>query len=173
MKLPARILPMILLLASLACLSGLSPAPTQTSLPLPTVAAGTRQYTLVRVTRADGALADVLRAQVGKAKSAFRRPFVELDATWCPPCQAIRQSLDSGDPRMVDAFAGTYIVQMDVDEWGNSLGGTGFDASAIPAYYELDQFGRPTGRMITGAAWGDNIPENMAPPLKAFFRASK
>ena len=73
---------------------------------------------------------------------------------------------------MVDAFAGTYIVQVDVDEWGPSLAGTGFDASAIPAYYELDWSGKPTGRMITGAAWGNNIPENMAPPLRAFFRAA-
>jgi hypothetical protein len=42
----------------------------------------------------------------------------------------------------------------------------------IPAFYELGEDGKPTGRMITGAAWGEDIPENIAPPMKAFFEGN-
>ena len=41
--------------------------------------------------------------------------------------------------------------------------------NAIPVFYKLDANGKPTGDKIDGGAWGDNIPDNMAPPLKAFF----
>jgi hypothetical protein len=36
-------------------------------------------------------------------------------------------------------------------------------------FFKLDASGKPTGDRIDGGAWGDNVPENMAPPLKAFF----
>jgi thiol:disulfide interchange protein len=136
------------------------------------VSSAARQFTIVRLSPSDGALRDLLIAEAHKAGAARRHPFVELDATWCPPCQAIRESLDAGDARMVDAFAGTYIVQLDVDQWQNDLLGAGFNPPGIPAYFELDANGKSTGRMITGDAWGDNIPENMAPPLKTFFQAA-
>jgi hypothetical protein len=70
---------------------------------------------------------------------------------------------------MVDAFMGMYIIQADVDEWG--FPPTGWDFKYIPVYFALDRDGIPTGAMIDGGAWGDNIPVNMAPPLKAFFES--
>jgi hypothetical protein len=70
---------------------------------------------------------------------------------------------------MVDAFAGTYIIQADVDDWGFPPKGWSFDA--IPIFYGLDPDGKPTRQVIDGNAWGDNIPENMAPPLKTFFES--
>jgi hypothetical protein len=36
----------------------------------------------------------------------------------------------------------------------------------------LDEKGITTGRMITGAAWGEDIPENIAPPMKTFFEGN-
>jgi hypothetical protein len=70
---------------------------------------------------------------------------------------------------MVDAFAGTYIIKLDIDYWGEKLTGTDLYVPGIPAFYELGADGTPTGRMITGAAWGEDIPANIAPPMKAFF----
>ena len=75
---------------------------------------------------------------------------------------------------MIEAFTGTYIAQMNVDSWGwgDQLGYLGFDFNAIPVFYALDEQGLPTGAVIDGGAWGENIPENMAPPLNEFFRSS-
>ncbi len=74
---------------------------------------------------------------------------------------------------MIDAFTGTYIIKLDFDYWNPKLSKTGFYVPGIPAFYEIDTDGKPTGRMITGAAWGEDIPENQAPPLKRFFNGAE
>ena len=125
------------------------------------------KFTLVRFATADGQLGDLLKAEAQKAKEAGRTPFVEFYADWCGPCQALRKSLS--DQRMIEAFKGTYIIQLNLDEWQPQLGGAGFNVFGIPAFYAIDGEGKPTGRMITGGAWGEDIPENMAPPLGDFF----
>jgi hypothetical protein len=95
---------------------------------------------------------------------------VEFDATWCPPCKAIDQRLKEKNKLMVAAYAGTYIIKLDVDEWG--WGGStlhDFNFDGIPVYFKLDAHGKPTGETVDGNAWGDNIPENMAPVMNRFF----
>jgi thiol-disulfide isomerase/thioredoxin len=115
----------------------------------------------------EGDLAGVLAAHAGRAGELGLHPFVEFSATWCPSCVALAESLD--DPRMVDAFHGIYLIRLDYDEWERSLPGTDFRVVGVPTFYEVDASGLPTGRMLTGAAWGEDIVENMAPVLKDFF----
>lgn len=129
------------------------------------------KFTLVRLKASDGQLEPLLKAEVQKAKQQKRQPFVEFYADWCPPCQALRQNLS--DPRMIEAFEGTYIIQLNLDEWKGQLSQTDFVVPGIPMFFEIDEAGKPTGRVITGGAWGEDIPENMAPPLKSFFRGER
>ena len=125
------------------------------------------KFTIVRVEKGNGKLEDVLRVEAQKAVDMGRHPYVEFYADWCPPCNALRESIN--DERMIEAFEGTYIIQLDLDEWEQKLSGTGFRVVGIPAFYEIDADGKPTGRMITGAAWGEDVPENIVPPMKEFF----
>ena len=74
------------------------------------------------------------------------------------------------DERMKQAFAGTYIIRMNHDHWSPKLAGTGLESTSIPVFFDLDDQGKPTGRKIDGGAWGENTPENMAPPLRAYFQ---
>jgi thiol-disulfide isomerase/thioredoxin len=136
--------------------------------PAATLGAG---FTIVRVVPADGNLNDQLAAEAAKAELLGQDAYVEFDATWCPSCKAIETSLEDGNDLMVDAFQGVYIVRADVDAWENDLEGTGFEFEAIPIFFAVDDQGRPTGEWIDGDAWGENIPENMAPPLKEFFQS--
>ncbi|MCG2785575.1 MAG: hypothetical protein L6461_10765 [Anaerolineae bacterium] len=70
---------------------------------------------------------------------------------------------------MLNAFEGIYLIRVDVDLWGWGDESLGFDVSAIPIFFKIDPQGQPTGEIIDGNAWGENIPENIAPPLSAFF----
>ena len=76
---------------------------------------------------------------------------------------------------MRDAFTGTYIIRLDVHDWGapgteSLLEGSGIALNQCPVFFAIDADGAASGRKIGGGAWEANIPCNMAPPLKAFFQ---
>lgn len=116
-----------------------------------------------------GKLVGLLEREVKAAAEAHRVPFLQITAEWCGPCKKLRASL--GDPLMQDAFAGTYIIRVDADAWTTQLKQAGFDTAAIPVFFAVDATAHPTGARIDGGAWGEDIPANMAPPLKRFFGA--
>jgi thiol:disulfide interchange protein len=134
------------------------------------LASSTKPFVIVRITKANGSLMTQLASEAQKAKTLGFAPFIEFDATWCPPCQAIEKSIKAKDPLTVQALQGVYLIRADVDEWG-SENGKDFTFDAIPVYYQLDENGNPTGAVIDGGAWGEDIPENFAPVLDAFFHS--
>lgn len=125
------------------------------------------RYRSVEIKPSDGDLADLLIIEIQKAKSLNLTPFVQFYADWCKPCRLLRSSMT--DPLMIDAFKGTYIIKLNADSCDKKLRGTGFHPGTIPVFYSIDENGWPTGKSINGGAWGENIPKNMAPPLKQFF----
>ncbi len=114
---------------------------------------------------------DLQRTLQSSARLAVTKgflPVLYVGRTNCEPCESLKGSLD--DPRMQDAFAGTYVMEIDMDSAGAyRLTTAGININGIPAFFVLDADGRYHGSTITGAAWGDDIPENMAPPLTRFF----
>jgi thiol-disulfide isomerase/thioredoxin len=137
------------------------PTPQVESTPAPA-------FIIVRIHKTGGDLNSQLASEVKIAESYGLIPFLEFDATWCPPCIAISESLDDKDPITMQAFAGTYIIRADVDEWGWGDEDK-FNFDGIPIYFRLDYEGNPTGAVVDGNAWGENIPENFAPVLDEFF----
>ena len=114
-----------------------------------------------------GALEALLQREVASAVELGKVPFVQITAEWCGPCKRLRVSL--GDPLMRDAFAGTDLIQVDFDAWEEPLKAAGFVNEGIPVIFAVDASARPTGEKIDGGAWGEDIPQNMAPPLGRFF----
>lgn len=114
-----------------------------------------------------GSLLDLLKKEVGRAKGKGLTPVVQMTATWCVPCRQLEGSM--GDAAMQDAFAGTYVIRLDLDAWKSQLADAGFTTGGVPAFFRLGDDGRPVA-MINGGAWAENIPKNMAPPLKWLFR---
>ena len=129
------------------------------------------RFQVVNLPLSEDPLPGILSEHAALAAKAGLDPYVELWAPWCGPCKKLEASMS--DPRMERAFAGVYLLRLDTVQWLPKLEGTDLDGSAIPVFYELDAQGSVTGRRITGGAWGEDIPENMAPPLDAFFHESK
>ena len=103
---------------------------------------------------------------LGQARELGQRPYVELWATWCTACKAMHAR--SGEPAMIEAFSGTYVMRVDVDQLGPEAVEAGYASTSIPAIYEVGEDGRATGHMIDARAWADN-PEAMVNALRAFF----
>ncbi|MFS8067023.1 MAG: TlpA family protein disulfide reductase [Byssovorax sp.] len=115
-----------------------------------------------------GGLPARLKAEIGKAVQKKLKPVVYIGATWCKPCVAIKKY--KKDPLMLDALEGTYVIDLDLDDWkAPDLTALGFNAGEVPHFYLVDGEGRSTGRTITSSVWKEDIPVNMAPKLKAFF----
>ncbi|RPJ22378.1 MAG: hypothetical protein EHM33_23685 [Chloroflexi bacterium] len=130
-------------------------------------------FTIVRLHPQDGDLKTMLAQEAQKASALGQMPVVEFDATWCGPCQAIDEGIKSKNELMLAAYSGTYIIKLDIDEWEATDGGLqDFRFDGIPVYFKLDVQGRPTGEVIDGNAWGENIPENIAPPMDKFFHGN-
>jgi thiol-disulfide isomerase/thioredoxin len=130
----------------------------------------TTGFTIVRLHPNEGNLNAMLADHVQKARALNQLPVVEFDATWCPPCQAIDRAIKGKDELMFKAYTGTYIIKLDVDEWGWNNGKVqDFRFEAIPVYFKLDAQGHQTGEVIDGGAWGEDIPQNIAPVMDRFF----
>jgi thiol:disulfide interchange protein len=109
--------------------------------------------------------------QAAGALAAGKRPFLYLHADWCAPCKAIQETRT--DPLMVKAFTGTHIIGLDIDHVpAAALTALGASVDSIPTFFAAGSDGRSTGRSISGGAWEEDIPANMAPPLAAFFAGS-
>ena len=132
------------------------------------------EFTIVRLHPQAGDLQSMLADESKKATALEQMPVVEFDATWCPPCIAIDTVIESRNELMLKAYAGTYIIKLDVDEWGWDNGGfQDFRFDGIPVYFKLDSQGHQTGEVIDGGAWGEDIPENIAPVMDEFFHGEQ
>lgn len=127
-------------------------------------------FTIVRLRPSDGDLQPLLAQEAQKAAALGQMPVVEFDATWCPPCLAIDRAIQEKNALILNAYKGTYIIKLDVDEWGwGDSNLHDFEFSGIPVYFKLDSEGKQTGEVIDGGAWGQDIPENIAPVMDQFF----
>ena len=97
-----------------------------------------------------------------------RKPYVMVYSNSCAPCVALRESLTT--PLMMEAFRGVHLIQLDNSIWGPQLEALGMKSGSFPRIHELSDNGQASPRVITGEAWGEDIPINMAPPLKTFLR---
>jgi thiol:disulfide interchange protein len=170
-KILFAIVPLILLACNFLFPASPKPDSAPSTLSTPqALDSSTASFVIVRIEKSNGSMMKQLAAEAQKANKLGLAPFIEFDATWCPPCQAVEKSIEDEDPLTMQALKGVYLVRADVDEWSGSIG-KDFNFDAIPVYYQLDENGNPTGAVIDGGAWGEDIPKNFAPVLDEFFHA--
>jgi thiol-disulfide isomerase/thioredoxin len=125
----------------------------------------TDPFVIIRINKASGNLMAQLAIESKKAGALGLSPFIEFEASWCPPCKAIDKSIKDKDPLTIKAFKGVYLIRADVDEWGWGDGNY-FEVGAIPIYYKLSGSGKPTGAVLDGGAWNEDIPKKFAPRVR-------
>jgi len=124
-------------------------------------------FNVVEVHPDSGNLRDLLREHSRRAEALNLKPFVELTADWCEPCQRLHQGMS--EAKMVEAFRGTYIIRVDTDLWGKDVGLAGMRSRSIPAFHALSPSGLAVGRSIDGESWTDTTSEVISPILGRFF----
>lgn len=140
---------------------GLKPGSTSTW-------SGSGALAQVELKLGEASLKDSLKAHFVTASSQGLKPYVMVYSDTCDPCVALRGSLE--DPLMAEAFRGVYLILLNQMAWGIHMDEVGMKSGSFPRIHEVTDNGQASLRVITGAAWGTDIPDNMAPPLQHFFR---
>lgn len=128
-------------------------------------------FTVVSLDPRRGELTTQLAAAAVVAAELHQRPYVELTSRVCAACHWLDHGL--GAPEVKRAFAGTYVIRIDVDRWPGRLEGTGLDSHSgpMPAFVALGDEGRPYGEWADPDDWRTDVPETAAVTLAAFFHA--
>jgi hypothetical protein len=126
-------------------------------------------YTVVNLRVGDGNLPVQLAKAAEHAAALGQEPYVELTSRWCRACHWMDHGLS--DPQLTRAFAGTYVVRVDVEQWDGRLEGSGLDyhTGPIPAFIALTDDGKPAGDWADARAWQSDVPQEAAPVLAQFF----
>ena len=113
-------------------------------------------------------LAKRLAHEHSVAAKQGRKPYVMVYSDACPPCVSLRNSLNTS--QMKEAFRGVHLILLDNEIWETHLDALGMKSGSFPRIHELTDNGQASPRVITGEAWDEDIPKNMAPPLQHFLR---
>jgi hypothetical protein len=110
-----------------------------------------------------------LSEAVGLAATLHQRPYVELTSRVCAACHWLEHGLTESSVKQ--AFAGTYVIRIDVDRWQGRLDGTGLDCHSgpMPAFVALGPQGRPFGEWADPDDWRTDVPQSAAATLAVFF----
>lgn len=123
----------------------------------------------VNLDPAEGALREQLMAKARAATKAGKRVYLEMWASWCPPCKKVHRVLTT--PDVAAELDGVLIIRVDTDRFDEELDPLGFTSRTIPAVYALDKLGRPSGRKLQGHKWKNEAQVRAA--LPAFLLANE
>ncbi len=141
------------------------PRPASTS----PIGAGTRSYGTLEVVDLDDtkSLGPQLAEVALRGNMTGRTVILQTYVRSSRECAAVAASLP--DIRMQKALANVTLVRVDIERFGEELRGMKVETASAPWFYTLDAHAKPTDA-ISAEAWGENIPENMAPALARFAR---
>jgi hypothetical protein len=126
-------------------------------------------FTVVDLDPRKGDATAQLSEVVGLAATLHQRPYAELTSRLCAACHWLEHGLTEASVKQ--AFAGTYLVRIDVDRWQGRLEGTGLDrhSGPMPAFIALSPEGRAFGEWADPDDWRTDVPQRAAATLAVFF----
>lgn len=114
---------------------------------------------------AEGDVAALVAAALGRAHEQGRELLVYVSATWCEPCRHFEHAVESGALR--DAFPRLQIFKFDLDRDRDRLAWAGYSSEMIPLFAIPGPDGRASARAMQGSIKGaDAVPTNIVPRLR-------
>ncbi len=101
------------------------------------------------------------------AKQREQKVFIQMTGEWCSPCKRLRKKTEESP--LKTAYAGTYIIRLDYDEWKVDMAQLGLVKAPVPSFWELGDNHQVTDYFINGNGWPEITAESMAPILSAYF----
>jgi len=132
------------------------PAAAKKALPVETVPAA-----------ADGAVQELVRREVARARDEGRTLLVYVGATWCEPCQRFHDAAKAG--QLDAAFPGLRLLEFDLDRDKDRLREAGYASRMIPLFALPRADGTASGEQIEGSIKGDGAVAQIAPRLRALI----
>lgn len=123
--------------------------------------------TVMDLDPADGPLRTQMTRVIAEADARHSPVLVETTASWCPPCQKFKASLE--DTRVQHALEDVTLVRLDIDAWeASELSGMHLVVNSVPWFYKMDATLTPLDK-ISSDEWGDDVPQNIAPVMRDFM----
>jgi thiol:disulfide interchange protein len=109
-------------------------------------------------------ISTILNNTINKGKI----PILFFTASWCKPCREFKESTKY--ELVAQSLKDATIIMIDVNKDQPKNGyALDYGARAIPTFIIVDKDGTAMNT-ITGAAWADNTPGNIAPVIEKFLK---
>jgi thiol:disulfide interchange protein len=109
-------------------------------------------------------ISTILNNTINKGKT----PILFFTASWCKPCREFKESTKY--ELVAQSLKDATIIMIDVNKDQPKNGyALDYGARAIPTFIIVDKDGNAMNT-ITGAAWVDNRPNNIAPAMEDFLK---
>ncbi len=142
------------------------PAPTRAE-KAPASAAAAKAGVEIQAAPARGALADIIGKEQTRARADGRKLLVYVGATWCEPCQYLKQAIKRGE---LDAeFAGLRLLEFDRDRDETRLREAGCLSRMIPLLARVNGTRCSSRARMEGSIKGPGAVAEMTPRLKALL----
>lgn len=124
-------------------------------------------FSIVELEWSGVALSEEMAKHAEIAKQRQQKVFLQMTGEWCSPCKRLRGKTEVQP--LKEAYAGTYIIRLDYDEWKIDMAQLGLQKAPVPSFWELGQNNQVTSYYINGNGWPEITAESMAPILATYF----
>jgi hypothetical protein len=114
-----------------------------------------------------GDVAELVKRELGRARSDGRRLLVYVGATWCEPCRRFHEAASAG--QLDKEFGTLRLLEFDFDRDSSRLQAAGYVSRLIPLFAAPGPDGRASGRQIEGSVKGSAAVAEIAPRLQALL----
>lgn len=114
-----------------------------------------------------GDVANLVVAEVARAKAAGRKVIVYVGASWCEPCRNFHHAAEKGELDTV--LADVTFIEFDADRDSERLAKAGYTSTYIPLFVVPDASGKASAKRVEGGIKGDGAVAFLTKKIRAIL----